>query len=357
MTDAVPPNFSIVTLGVTDLERSVRFYTDLGWEQRGNIADGIVWFKTSGTRLGLFGYDALADDAHPRGAAAGRAPALPGDHAGGQPAGRGGRRPGVRPGPGGGRQDREAGHPGRVGWLLRLLQRPRRDPVGDRLRARLRRRRARSHRDPPDHDRVRARRGRASGCVPFLEGQPHDPPTRSTHPPHPSAHLTPRPPPTPPPPPPPSISQPPPPQPPLPHIAPSPPPPNPPRYRTPPLSNPLPPKPPHHPPPQPPPTHPPPPPTTHPPPPPPPSPLHSPIPHHLPPPYTSPHSPPKLPATSKPKPRTLSCLAAFRETLAVRRSQTLVRHRDMWSAENHPSPSRIGSGRATLQKTLSVLPP
>ncbi|MBY9075843.1 VOC family protein [Nocardioides sp. WL0053] len=64
MTDAVPPNFSIVTLGVTDLERSVRFYTDLGWEQRGNITDGIVWFKTSGTWLGLFGYDALADDAH-----------------------------------------------------------------------------------------------------------------------------------------------------------------------------------------------------------------------------------------------------------------------------------------------------
>ena len=59
----VAPNFSIVTLGVTDLDRSIRFYTDLGWEQRGDAANGIVWFRTSGTWLGLFGYDALAEDA------------------------------------------------------------------------------------------------------------------------------------------------------------------------------------------------------------------------------------------------------------------------------------------------------
>ena len=59
----VPANFSIVTLGVTDLARSARFYTDLGWEQRGDLADGIVWFKTSGSWVGLFGHDALAEDA------------------------------------------------------------------------------------------------------------------------------------------------------------------------------------------------------------------------------------------------------------------------------------------------------
>lgn len=64
MPQDVAPNFTIVTLGVSDLERSIRFYSDLGWEQRGNPADGIVWFKTSGTWLGLFGYEALADDAH-----------------------------------------------------------------------------------------------------------------------------------------------------------------------------------------------------------------------------------------------------------------------------------------------------
>jgi uncharacterized protein len=61
--DDVPANFSIVTLGVSDLERSVRFYLDLGWEQRGDAADGITWFRTAGTWIGLYGYAALAEDA------------------------------------------------------------------------------------------------------------------------------------------------------------------------------------------------------------------------------------------------------------------------------------------------------
>lgn len=64
MPTDVAPNLAIVTLGVTDLERSVRFYSDLGWESRGDVSNGIVWFKTSGSWVGLFGYDDLADDAH-----------------------------------------------------------------------------------------------------------------------------------------------------------------------------------------------------------------------------------------------------------------------------------------------------
>lgn len=64
MASDVSPNLTIVTLGVSDLDRSARFYRDLGWEQRGNLPDGIVWFRTSGSWLGLYGYDALADDAH-----------------------------------------------------------------------------------------------------------------------------------------------------------------------------------------------------------------------------------------------------------------------------------------------------
>lgn len=63
MPTDVPANFAIVTLGVTDLERSRKFYRGLGWEQRGDPTQGIVWFKTSGTWVGLFGYDALAADA------------------------------------------------------------------------------------------------------------------------------------------------------------------------------------------------------------------------------------------------------------------------------------------------------
>ncbi len=63
MKQQIAPNLSIVTLGVTDLDRSIRFYSDLGWEQRGDRAQGIVWFKTAATWLGLFPYDELAADA------------------------------------------------------------------------------------------------------------------------------------------------------------------------------------------------------------------------------------------------------------------------------------------------------
>lgn len=59
---SVPPNFSIVTLGVADLDRSIAFYRDLGWEQRGDASTGITWFRTSGTWIGLFGYAELAAD-------------------------------------------------------------------------------------------------------------------------------------------------------------------------------------------------------------------------------------------------------------------------------------------------------
>jgi catechol 2,3-dioxygenase-like lactoylglutathione lyase family enzyme len=58
----IPANFSIVTLGVGDLARSVDFYRALGWEQRGDVSAGITWFRTAGTWIGLFGYDALAED-------------------------------------------------------------------------------------------------------------------------------------------------------------------------------------------------------------------------------------------------------------------------------------------------------
>lgn len=59
---SIAPNFTIVTLGVADLEKSAEFYRTLGWEQRGGTAAGITWFRTSGTWLGLYGHDALAAD-------------------------------------------------------------------------------------------------------------------------------------------------------------------------------------------------------------------------------------------------------------------------------------------------------
>jgi catechol 2,3-dioxygenase-like lactoylglutathione lyase family enzyme len=60
--EQLPPNFVIVTLGVTDLDRSIAFYAGLGWEQRGNRSDGIVWFRTSGSWVGLFPVTDLAAD-------------------------------------------------------------------------------------------------------------------------------------------------------------------------------------------------------------------------------------------------------------------------------------------------------
>jgi uncharacterized protein len=59
----IAPNFVIVTLGVSDLDRSIAFYRALGWEMRGRRADGIVWFRTSGCWVGLFPDHELAADA------------------------------------------------------------------------------------------------------------------------------------------------------------------------------------------------------------------------------------------------------------------------------------------------------
>ncbi|WP_148574470.1 VOC family protein [Nocardioides caldifontis] len=59
----VAPNFVILTLGVSDLDRSIAFYSGLGWEMRGRREDGIVWFRTSGSWVGLFPAHELAADA------------------------------------------------------------------------------------------------------------------------------------------------------------------------------------------------------------------------------------------------------------------------------------------------------
>jgi uncharacterized glyoxalase superfamily protein PhnB len=63
MSEPVPANFAIVTLGVADLARSLAFYEALGWERRGDPAEPIAWLRTSGSWLGLFGNTALAADA------------------------------------------------------------------------------------------------------------------------------------------------------------------------------------------------------------------------------------------------------------------------------------------------------
>jgi catechol 2,3-dioxygenase-like lactoylglutathione lyase family enzyme len=56
---------SVVTLGVTDFSRAVRFYSDLGFERRMKATgDEIAFFDAGGMILSLFRWDALAEDAH-----------------------------------------------------------------------------------------------------------------------------------------------------------------------------------------------------------------------------------------------------------------------------------------------------
>ena len=58
------PRLSIVTLGVSDLARSVRFYRDgLGLPLREGSGDVIAFFETKGTWLAVFPREALAADA------------------------------------------------------------------------------------------------------------------------------------------------------------------------------------------------------------------------------------------------------------------------------------------------------
>jgi catechol 2,3-dioxygenase-like lactoylglutathione lyase family enzyme len=53
---------SLVTLGVADLERSLRFYEGLGWRRANQHAE-VVFFQLGGMVLGLFGRKSLAADA------------------------------------------------------------------------------------------------------------------------------------------------------------------------------------------------------------------------------------------------------------------------------------------------------
>ena len=53
---------SLITLGVADLARSLRFYESLGWRRANDHAE-VVFFQAGGLVLGLFARAALATDA------------------------------------------------------------------------------------------------------------------------------------------------------------------------------------------------------------------------------------------------------------------------------------------------------
>ena len=57
------PRISMITLGVDDIERSVKFYRDgLGFPQLESPPE-VAFFTLNGTWLGLYGREALAEDA------------------------------------------------------------------------------------------------------------------------------------------------------------------------------------------------------------------------------------------------------------------------------------------------------
>ena len=57
------PRISMITLGVTDLEKSIQFYEQgLGFPKMDSPPE-VAFFTLNGTWLGLFGYQDLADDA------------------------------------------------------------------------------------------------------------------------------------------------------------------------------------------------------------------------------------------------------------------------------------------------------
>ena len=57
-------HLNVVTIGVTDFARSVRFYSDLGFERRMKATgDEIAFFDAGGLILSLFRWNMLAEDA------------------------------------------------------------------------------------------------------------------------------------------------------------------------------------------------------------------------------------------------------------------------------------------------------
>ena len=61
---AVTPRINLVTLGVADLKASRAFYERLGFVASPAGNDNVTFFDANGVVLGLFGHDALAEDAH-----------------------------------------------------------------------------------------------------------------------------------------------------------------------------------------------------------------------------------------------------------------------------------------------------
>ncbi|WP_309086576.1 VOC family protein [Chelativorans sp.] len=56
------PRISIITLGVDDLDRAIRFYEAMGLERNRKVAEGVAFFQMGGMILALWPRDELAAD-------------------------------------------------------------------------------------------------------------------------------------------------------------------------------------------------------------------------------------------------------------------------------------------------------
>jgi catechol 2,3-dioxygenase-like lactoylglutathione lyase family enzyme len=59
----VDQRLSLVTLGVSDLDRARRFYEALGWTSGWEEGEDVVFFQSGGMVVALWGRDQLAADA------------------------------------------------------------------------------------------------------------------------------------------------------------------------------------------------------------------------------------------------------------------------------------------------------
>lgn len=55
---------SLITLGVSDLNRSTEFYERMGWRSSKSSSEGITFFQAGGMALALYPRDELAKDAN-----------------------------------------------------------------------------------------------------------------------------------------------------------------------------------------------------------------------------------------------------------------------------------------------------
>ena len=57
-----PQRVTLITLGVSDLQRSKNFYGAMGWRPTSEVEGQVVFYQINGLLFGLFGLEPLAKD-------------------------------------------------------------------------------------------------------------------------------------------------------------------------------------------------------------------------------------------------------------------------------------------------------